>query len=81
MAVFSGTHPLAAKTHVEWSDLSNETFLVREGGTGPQVHDLIVIRFAGEWQVPTIRQFNVGRDALLSMIAHGLPIWSGTGSL
>ena len=74
MAAFSDIHPLAAKTHVKWNDLSGETFLVREGGTGPQVHDLIVIRFAGEWQVPTIRQFNVGRDALLSMIAHGFGI-------
>lgn len=74
MVVFSDIHPLAAKKHVKWSDLSGEIFLVREGGTGPQVHDLIVVRFAGEWQIPTIRQFNVGRDALLSMIAHGLGI-------
>lgn len=74
MAVFSDTHPLAAKTHVEWSDLSGETFIVRDGGTGPQVRDLILVRFAGEWQIPIIRQFNVGRDALLSMIAHGFGI-------
>jgi DNA-binding transcriptional LysR family regulator len=74
MAAFSDTHPLAAKTHIQWNDLFGETFIVREGGTGPQVHDLIVVRFAGEWQIPTIRQFNVGRDALLSMIAHGFGI-------
>ncbi|WP_236020362.1 hypothetical protein [Brucella anthropi] len=44
---------------------------MREGGTGPQVHDLIVLRSAGKWPTPTIRRVDVGRSALLSMIAAG----------
>lgn len=44
---------------------------MREAGTGPQVHDLILVRSAGRWPVPTIRRFDVGRGALLSMIAKG----------
>lgn len=71
MAVMPASHPLAARAHAEWKDLARETFIVREAGTGPQVHDLIVVRAAGRWPVPTIRRFDIGRGALLSMIAKG----------
>lgn len=71
MAVIPASHPLAAREHTEWKDLAGETFIVREAGTGPQVHDLIVVRTAGRWPVSTIRRFDIGRSALLSMIAKG----------
>lgn len=71
MAVMQGAHPLAQRDRITWQDLAAETFLVREGGTGPQVHDLIVVRAAGKWAVPTILRYAVGRDALLAMIAAG----------
>lgn len=64
-------HPLAAQSDVEWQQLASETFLVRHGGTGPQVHDLIVLRSAGRWPTPTIRRVDTGRSALLSVIASG----------
>lgn len=67
-------HPLTAYPNVEWRQLSAETFLVRHSGTGPQVHDLIVLRSAGKWQTPTIQRVDVGRSALLSMIAGGYGI-------
>jgi DNA-binding transcriptional LysR family regulator len=67
-------HPLAACPNVEWRQLSAETFLVRHNGTGPQVHDLIVLRSAGKWPTPTIERVDVGRSALLSMIAGGYGI-------
>ena len=71
MAVMPTSHPLAAREHVEWKELAGETLIVREAGTGPQVHDLILVRSVGRWPVPTIRRFDVGRGALLSMIAKG----------
>ena len=71
VAVLPERHPLAAQPAVTWADLTDETFLVRHGGTGPQVHDLIVVRAAGKWPVPSIRRSDVGRDSLLSMIAAG----------
>ncbi|NPD16657.1 LysR family transcriptional regulator [Xinfangfangia sp. D13-10-4-6] len=71
MAALPVGHPLAAQANVEWRQLSGETFLVRHGGTGPQVHDLIVLRAAGKWPMPTIQRVDVGRSALLSMIAAG----------
>lgn len=44
MVAMPEVHPLARRDHVTWQDLAEETFLVRHGGTGPQVHDLIVAR-------------------------------------
>lgn len=41
-------HPLAQRDRITWQDLAAETFLVREGGAGPHVHDLIVLRAAGQ---------------------------------
>ncbi len=71
MVALSIKHPLAAQSDVEWRQLAEETFLVRYGGTGPQVHDLIIMRAAGRWPVPAIQRYDVGRDTLLSMIAAG----------
>lgn len=74
----STRHQLATAPHVEWRQLATETFLVRYSGTGPQVHDLIVARSAGKWLTPTIRRVDVGRSALLSMIAagHGISLFA-----
>lgn len=71
MVAMPETHPLAKRQRILWQDLAAETFLVRESGTGPQVHDLIVLRAAEKWPVPAIRRFDVGRDSLLTMIAAG----------
>jgi DNA-binding transcriptional LysR family regulator len=75
-------HPLAVQPDVEWCHLASETFLVRHGGTGPQVHDLIVTRSAGRWLTPTILRFNVERSTLLSMVAagHGVSLFVEEGA-
>lgn len=64
-------HPLATQIDVEWRQLATETFLVRNSGTGPQVHNLIVTRSAGRWPTPTILRYDVGSGALFSMVAAG----------
>jgi DNA-binding transcriptional LysR family regulator len=64
-------HPLAELPNIEWQQLAEETFLVRRGGTGPQVHDLIVARSAGKWLTPAIQWLDVERSTLMSMIAAG----------
>ncbi|HEY4201566.1 MAG TPA: LysR family transcriptional regulator [Devosiaceae bacterium] len=71
MAALPAKHPLVAQADVKWRQLVEEIFLVRHGGTGPQDHDLIVARSAGKWLLPRIQRVNVGRSALLSMIAAG----------
>ncbi len=82
MVALPAGHPLTAMPDVEWRHLAGETFLVRHGGTGPQVHDLILLRSAGKWPTPTILRHEVGRDALLSMIAagHGVSIFVKEGA-
>ncbi len=74
MAVLPDHHPLAGQSVVTWADLAGETFLVRHGGTGPQVNDHILLRLAGRWPVPSIHRFDVGRGTLLSMVGQGFGI-------
>lgn len=68
------SHPLAEHAGVAWADLVGETFLVRHGGTGPQVHDHIVQRLAGRWLVPSILRFEVERSTLLSLVGQDFGI-------
>ncbi|HEY4201559.1 MAG TPA: LysR family transcriptional regulator [Devosiaceae bacterium] len=74
LAVLPERHPLAGQQAVTWADLVGETFLVRHGGTGPQVHDHIVLRLAGRWPTPSILRFGVERSTLLSMVGQGFGI-------
>ncbi|MCK9552475.1 LysR family transcriptional regulator [Aquamicrobium sp.] len=71
VVVLPDSHPLAEQSAVTWADLAGETFLVRHGGTGPQVHSHIVLRHAGRWPAPSILRFVVGRGTLLSMVGQG----------
>ncbi len=74
MAVLPEGHCLAGLSAITWADLAGETFLVRHGGTGPQVHDHIVLRHAGRWPAPSILRFDVERSTLLSMVGQGFGI-------
>lgn len=74
VAALPANHRFAEEPCVTWPDLASETFLVRHGGTGPQVHDHIVLRLAGRWPQPVIQRFEVERGTLLSMVAQGFGI-------
>lgn len=74
VAVLPEGHRLAGQSAITWTDLVGETFLVRYGGTGPQVHDHIVLRLAGRWPAPSILRFDVERGTLLSMVGQGFGI-------
>jgi len=74
LAVLPEQHPLAAQPAITWDDMASETFLVRHGGTGPQVHHHIVLRLAGRWSAPSILRFDVGRSTLLSMVGQGFGV-------
>ncbi len=74
LAALPGRHRLAGRPSVTWADLAGETFLVRYDGTGPQVHDHIVLRLAGRWPAPSILRRDVGRGTLLSMVGQGFGI-------
>lgn len=74
VAVLSEQHRLVGQPAITWTDLAGETFLVRHGGTGPQVHDHIVLRLAGRWPASSILRFDVGRGTLLSMVGQGFGV-------
>lgn len=74
LAALPERHPFANHAAVTWADLAGETFLVRHGGTGPQVHDHIVLRLAGRWPASSIQRFDVERSTLLSMVGQGFGI-------
>ena len=71
LAALPSRHPLADRAGVTWAELARDTFIVRLGGTGPQVHDHIVMRLAGKSLGPSILRFDVERGTLLSMVAQG----------
>ena len=62
-------HPLATAESFEWLDLASETFLVRQGGAGPQLLNHITRRIAERDRTPNIRRCDVGRDTLMHMVA------------
>ncbi len=74
VAVLPDRHRLAGQSAITWADLAGETFLVRHGGTGPQVHDHIVLRHADRWPAPSVLRFDVERSTLLSMVGQGFGI-------
>lgn len=71
LAALPSRHPLAEGAGVTWADLAGDTFIVRHGGTGPQVYDHIVKRLAGKSANLSILRFDVERGTLLSMVAQG----------
>lgn len=71
MIAFPVPHPLATAESFEWLDLASETFLVRHGGTGPQVQDHITRRIAERNRAPNIRRCDVGRDTLMHIVSDG----------
>lgn len=70
LAVLPSRHPLADAAGVTWVNLAGETFIVRHGGTGPQVHNHIVRRLTGRSANLSILRFDVERGTLLSMVAQ-----------
>jgi len=65
----SDSDPRADANGLFWRDLSDDTFLVRYDGTGPQEHDHIARRFGERGLHPKVQRCDVDRCMLLSMIA------------
>lgn len=67
-------HPLAEVESVMWSELAGENFLTRSGGAGPQAHDHIVRRLAGNWGQPRIQRLDIACYTLMSMVAQNYSV-------
>ena len=64
-------HPLAEREAITWLDLADETFLVLQGGAGPQVFEHVVRRISEREHSPRIHRCDVARDTLMGMVAVG----------
>lgn len=64
-------HRLAERQNIAWLDLADETFLIRHGGTGPQVFEHVVRRISERERSPRIHRCDVARDTLMGMVAAG----------
>jgi DNA-binding transcriptional LysR family regulator len=70
-AVLPATHPMAKAKTVNWIDLAPGPFLIRHGGSGPQVLDYVASRMTERGVTPRILRCEVGRDTLMGMVAAG----------
>lgn len=71
MVALPSDHPLANRIVVTWLDLVDEAFLVRHGGTGPQVFEHVVRRISEHKRSPRVYRCDVARDTLMAMVAAG----------
>lgn len=71
VVALSAAHPLIQLPSITWTDIAAETFLVREGGSGPQVFEHIVRRVSEHERTPYVHHLNIGRDTLMHMVASG----------
>lgn len=81
MAVVPADHPLTDRPTLGWANLTDETFLVRYGGAGPQAHDHVTRRIAELGYHPRILRWDVGRETLFYMIAQGWGVTITTESV
>lgn len=64
-------HSLLSRPSITWGDLATENFLIRNGGSGPQVFEHVVRRISERKRSPRVQWFDVGRDTLMHMVAAG----------
>lgn len=71
MVALPTNHRLALMPSIMWADLAPEIFLVRNGGSGPQMFEHIVRRIVEREQSVHTQRHDVGRDTLMHMVAAG----------
>ncbi len=67
LAAMLESHRLAHKEELTWDDLRNERiFLGRD--PGPELRDHVIAKLKGSGDVPSIHQFDIGREFSLSLV-------------
>jgi DNA-binding transcriptional LysR family regulator len=67
-------HPLCEREQVEWQDLHEERFIVRQSDAGLAIHDHVIKRLADLGHHPSVQRLDVGRETLVHLVALGLGI-------
>jgi DNA-binding transcriptional LysR family regulator len=70
-AVLPNDHVLAVQEELQWSDLTEQAFIVNDTAPGQEIYDYLVLRLADLGRHPDIRVQSVGRDNLLPLVALG----------
>jgi len=69
--VLPSEHALARRTEIDWTELSDESFIVSEAAPGPEIHDYLVQRLADLGHHPEVQLQVLGRDNLLAAVSVG----------
>ncbi len=64
-------HPLSVRDQITWADLAGRRFIVSNVAPGQEIQDYLTQRLADLGQHPDIQRQHVGRDNLLTLVAHG----------
>jgi DNA-binding transcriptional LysR family regulator len=69
--VLPAQHTLAQRPALTWQELRNETFIVSNGGPGPEIHDYLVRKLSSLGFRPRIDVHDVSRESLMNLVAIG----------
>lgn len=69
--VLPSDHELASRTEIGWPEMRDATFIVSEGGPGPEIHDYLVKKLSEPGFRPRVDIHNVSRESLLNLVALG----------
>lgn len=64
-------HRMSQQNQIAWPDLADSNFIVSSVAPGREIHDYLTQRLSDLGRHPDIQQQNVGRDNLLTLVAHG----------
>jgi DNA-binding transcriptional LysR family regulator len=77
--VLPEAHVLAGRKSLRWDDLGGETFIITDGDSGTEVHDVLIKHLTKLSVRPTVERHRVGRDNLMQIVSlgHGVTLTSG----
>src|SRR5262249_14640779 len=64
-------HELTLKDEISWADLCSRRFVVRDAGSGPQIHEYLAEHLAEFGHEANVERCSVGRDNLMQLVAMG----------
>lgn len=69
--VLPENHDLSENDEIIWNEIRDETFIVSEGGPGPEIHDYLVKKLSEPGFSPSVDIHNVSRESLMNLVAIG----------
>ncbi len=74
MAVLPEIHPMVEKKQVHWSDLRDETFLLRRADPGAEFRDILVSKLAQFGAQPRLVVHDASQESIGSLVGAGFGI-------